>query len=85
MIVKINLEKAHDRVDWDFLQGILKAMGISEEIIKVITSYISSTNMSVIWNDKCLPEFKPERRLFQSDSLWPFVCSLYEDIRAKYH
>ena len=42
-IVMLYLEKAYDRVDWDFLQGALDRFGFSHEWITSISSLYSST------------------------------------------
>lgn len=36
MAVKLDIEKAYDRVDWIFLRKVLEAVGFSEAIIKLI-------------------------------------------------
>lgn len=60
MIIKVDLEKAYDRVDWDFLRAILRVVGISDSITTVFMNCISSTSLSVIWNGNYLSPFKPE-------------------------
>lgn len=48
MIVKIDLEKAYDRVDWSFLVRALEAIRLGECLRKVIMSCINSTKLFVI-------------------------------------
>lgn len=48
MLVKINLEKAYDRIWWPFLEVVLERIGIGDTLVKVIMSCISSTRLSVI-------------------------------------
>lgn len=50
MLVKIDLEKAYDRIDWLFLQEVLQVIGVSDLLRKVIISCISSSRLAVIWN-----------------------------------
>lgn len=63
MIVKIDLEKAYDRIEWDFLKVVLQEVGFSEMLIKVILSCIKSTRLEVIWNKQRLDNFVPQRGL----------------------
>lgn len=48
MIIKIDLEKAFDRIDWGFLQVFLRKVGVGDEIVTVIMSCVQTTNLSVI-------------------------------------
>lgn len=50
VIMKIDLEKAYDRVDWDYLRFILLQIGLSYDIVKWIMACISSTNFTVLVN-----------------------------------
>lgn len=80
MIAKTDLEKAYDRIDWGFLEGILRAIGFEDMLIKVILNYLKFTNMSVIWNGSRLPAFKPERGLCQGDLLSSYLFVLCMEV-----
>ncbi|KAH1096691.1 hypothetical protein J1N35_013612 [Gossypium stocksii] len=45
MAIKIDLEKAYDRVSWDFIDVSLRAIGIPEYLVNVIMSVISNPTM----------------------------------------
>ena len=40
MAVKIDMSKAHDRVEWDFLVEAMKKLGFAEKWIKLIMMYM---------------------------------------------
>lgn len=44
MILKVDLEKAYDRVEWPFLRQVILAAGFSEHLTNLIMSCISSTS-----------------------------------------
>lgn len=50
MILKLDLEKAYDRVEWEFLQSVLKAFKFPEVFIKMVMECISSSRVSVLLN-----------------------------------
>ncbi|KAH1074241.1 hypothetical protein J1N35_026569 [Gossypium stocksii] len=50
MAIKLDLEKAYDRISWEFIDASLVAAGIPDFLIKVIMDAISSSSMQVLWN-----------------------------------
>lgn len=51
-MVKIDPLKAYDRIDWGFLENVLKAAGFEEYLIRLIMFCMSSTKLAVICNGK---------------------------------
>lgn len=54
MVVKIDLEKAYDRVSWPFLREVLKVTRFSPHLTELIMSCIMSTTLTVLWNGQKL-------------------------------
>jgi len=50
MIIKIDLEKAFDRMEWSFVRSIFFSMGFHQDTIDLILSCISSTDVSLLFN-----------------------------------
>ena len=61
MVVKIDLEKAYDRLEWSFVRMVLKHFGFPTNIINLIMSCISSTSTDVLFNGNKLDSFQPTR------------------------
>ncbi len=57
MVVKIDLEKTFDRLEWSFMRRVLIHFGFLPSIIKIILSCISSTSTSLLFNGGRLDSF----------------------------
>ena len=76
MAIKIDLEKAYDRIAWRFVIDSLQDLGLNEHFVTLVEHCISSTRMNILWNSECISEFKPCRGIRQSDSLSPYLFVL---------
>lgn len=50
MALKIDLEKAYDRLEWHFIRDILNPYKLPTQLVKLIMSCISSSSISVLLN-----------------------------------
>ena len=69
---KLDLEKAFDNVNWDFLNYCLHDFGFPDITIKLIMHCVSSSIFSILWNGNKMPPFKPSHGLRQGDPLSPY-------------
>lgn len=76
MAVKIDLEKAYDRVRWDFIEASLKTARIPPYLQKVIMTAISSSTMQILWNGVPIKKFKPAKGVRQGYPLSPYLFVL---------
>lgn len=61
MMVKLDLEKAYDRIRWDFLEDTITAAGLSPKWRSWIMSCVTGPSMKLLWNGEQTEPFKPER------------------------
>ena len=61
MVVKIDLEKAYDRLEWSFIKMVLKHFGFPPNIVNLIMNYVSTTSTVILFNGNKLDSFHPSR------------------------
>ena len=76
MILKLDIHKAYDTLNWDFLQSILLEFGFPTKLIDLIMFCVRNMAISVIWNGEVLPKFMPKQGLRQGDPLSPYLFIL---------
>ncbi|XP_057760081.1 uncharacterized protein LOC130980412 [Arachis stenosperma] len=76
MAIKIDLEKAYDRLKWSFIVDTLKDIGMPDHFINLVYACISTARMRVLWNGEALDEFSPSRGIRQGDPLSPYIFVL---------
>jgi hypothetical protein len=73
MFLKMDMEKAFDRMEWWFLLLIMKKLGFNPIWINWITICITSSSFSIFLNGSPFGFFSPKRVLRQGDHLSHFL------------
>nr|GEV43443.1 RNA-directed DNA polymerase, eukaryota [Tanacetum cinerariifolium] len=73
---KVDFEKAHDSVQWDYLDDVLKKLSFGERWCGWIQSCLRSSRGSIIVNGIPTEEFQFYKGLKQGDPLSPFLFIL---------
>ncbi|CAL1402684.1 unnamed protein product [Linum trigynum] len=76
MLLKIDLAKAYDRIDWKFLEETLMAARFPSSCIRLIMACVTTTSFQVLWSGGQTDSFTPTRGLRQGCPLSPCLFTL---------
>jgi hypothetical protein len=71
--IKLDMDKAYDRVDWLYLQAIMHKLGFTECWINMIMECVESVSLSAIVCGQLSEFFRPSRGLRQGIQS-PLIC-----------
>lgn len=67
MAVKLDMRQAYDRVEWLFLEAMMRTMGFEEKWIALVMRCVKSVSYSVLVNGVPYGNILPSRGLRQGD------------------
>lgn len=76
MAIKLDLEKAYDKLEWSFIHKVLQAFHFPPNLIRVIMGCVTSLRISVLVNGGALDSFYPSRGIRQEDPFSPYLFIL---------
>ncbi|KAG8381105.1 hypothetical protein BUALT_Bualt06G0087600 [Buddleja alternifolia] len=76
MIIKLDLEKAYDKILWNFLENILRPFHFPDSLVRLIKSYVMSAHLQILWNGEPLEAIVPICGLRQEDPLSQYLFLL---------
>ena len=81
--LKIDLAKAYDNLNWEFLLRLLNAIGLPEVLINWIRECVTTASFSIVINGELHGYFKGKKRLRQGDHISSLLFVLVMDVLSK--
>ena len=67
MALKLDMSKAYDRVEWEFLERIMHHLGLGDRMVNLIMSFITSVSYFMLLNGQPVGFIKSKQGLRQGD------------------
>jgi len=77
---KLDMSKAYDRVEWDFLETTMRRLGFDGKWVKLIMTCIRTVTYSVVVNGHPVGNIRPTRGIRQGDPISPYLFLICAEV-----
>ena len=82
VVLKIDSEKAYDKVQWPFLQQVMRMKGFDPKWCHWINQFVSQGSVGIKVNDDLGHYFQTKKGLRQEDPVSPILFNIVADMLA---
>ena len=79
MAIKLDMSKAYDRVEWVYLEAMMRSLGFHDKWISLIIMCMTMVSYLVLINDEPKGKITSSRGLRQGDPISPFLFLIYAE------
>lgn len=72
-VVKLDMKKAYDHVEWDYFHRIMLNLGFSSTWVHMVMRLVKSVTFWVLFNGERLESFKPSWGICKEVQFLPIV------------
>lgn len=76
IFLKLDFEKAYDKVSWPFLIACIQARGFCDKWIEWIKQVLYKGTVCIKLNNMLGPHFQSHKGVRQEDAPYPHICSI---------
>ncbi|KAL8106853.1 hypothetical protein AgCh_023591 [Apium graveolens] len=73
MALKLDMSKSYDRIEWNFLEAMLKKVGFSDWWVHLVMQWVTTVSYSIVHGEHGMGPIFPKRGIRQGDPLSPYL------------